>query len=84
MPRSGFKQKARTLANLGSATSPEQELAINTLGWAASALNAVSGDRLRDLQRTRLHRQIDDCLDNPDFYRRRLCHALVAIGEASD
>ncbi len=40
-------------------------------GYATPALNAMSDEQIRDLQWTRLRRQIDYCLDNSDFYRRR-------------
>lgn len=44
---------------------------MNRLGYATPALNGMSEEQIRALQWTRLRRQIDYCLDNSDFYRRR-------------
>ena len=44
---------------------------MKMLRYATQALNGMSDEQIRDLQWKRLRRQIEYCLSNSDFYRRR-------------
>ena len=44
---------------------------MNRLRYATQALNRMSEEQLRDYQFARLQKQIDYCLGNSEFYRRR-------------
>ena len=44
---------------------------MSRLRYATPALNSMSEEEIRDYQWTRLRRQIDYCVGNSDFYRRR-------------
>lgn len=44
---------------------------MSRLRYATQALNTMSEEQIRDYQWARLRRQIDYCVSNSDFYRRR-------------
>lgn len=54
---------------------------MSQLGHATQALDTFDDEQIRDLQWDRLQRQIDYCLGNSDFYRRRFVELGVERGD---